>query len=55
MLGNKIKIKGRRKMKKYVLSKSWFRKAVKRAKQRRHEIWKEEMEYLDSNMYGYCK
>ena len=34
-----------------------FKNAIKRAKARRHEIWKEEMEEIDRTAFGYyiCK
>lgn len=30
-----------------------FRHAIKKAKRRRREIWKAEMEYLDRTAFGY--
>lgn len=37
------------------LTRESFRRAVKRAKNYRREIWKDEMEFLDRNLYGYTK
>lgn len=45
-------MKGAVRMKK-LLGLQQFRRAIRKAKQRRFEIWKDEMEELDRSAFGY--